>query len=183
MEKLSQLSKVSDAMKSTKELEKNYISHLFTFMAMSKKLEETTNVLDAVSKSLDNINIGDIEEVQKSKARIHKSISMVRNEFLSQVNAMMKNPNYGEDLKNKLANLVTEFKNIDQHTKPKGIFGGGSPNGHKAPKATKAPKALGNQIASKNPKHPKHPKLPKHSKKPVKRIAGGSVLVAKAYSE
>ena len=131
MEKVAQISKVSDAIKSTKELEKNYVSHLFTFMAMSKKLQETTQVLDAVSKSLDGVSAADLEEVQKTKARLHKSISMVRNDFVGQVGSMMKNPNYGDDLKDRLAKLLGDFKSIDQHTKPKGIFasGGSAPKG------------------------------------------------------
>ena len=126
MDKVAQISKVSDAIKSTKELEKNYVSHLFTFMAMSKKLQETTQILNAVSKSLDGVSTADLEEVQKTKARLHKSISMVRNDFVSQVASMMKNPNYGDDLKDSLAKLLTDFKSIDQHTKPKGVFAGGS---------------------------------------------------------
>lgn len=126
MDKVEQLSQVSEAIKSTKELEKNYVSHLFTFMAMSKKLEETTKVLDAVTKSLDNVSSADIKDVQNTKARIHKSISMVRNDFVAQVSAMMKNPNYGPELKDRLAQLLTDFKSIDQQTKPKGIFTGGA---------------------------------------------------------
>lgn len=136
MDKVEQISKVSDAIRSTKELEKNYVSHLFTFMAMSKKLEETTKVLDAVSKSLDSVSDSEIKDVQATKARVHKSISMVRNEFLSQVTAMMKNPNYGDDLKTRLSALLADFKSIDSHTKPKGIFasGGGRKNGASAKK-------------------------------------------------
>lgn len=135
MDKISQISKVSDAIKSTKELEKNYVSHLFTFMAMSKKLEETTKVLDAVSKSLADVSSADLEDVQKTKARIHKSISMVRNDFTSQVASMMKNPNYGDDLKDRLSKLLADFKSIDQHTKPKGVFSGGASSKKKpAPK-------------------------------------------------
>lgn len=162
MDKLSQLSKVSDAIKSTKELEKNYVSHLFTFMAMSQKLEETTKILDAVSKALGEINASDLEEVQKTKARIHRSVSMVRNEFSSQVNAMLKNPNYGQDLKDKLSKLLEDFNSIDQHTKPKGIFGGGKRIAARA---------------SKDRKDPKQPKAPR------KKTTGGSSRVAKAYGE
>jgi hypothetical protein len=150
MDKVEQISKVSDAIKSTKELEKNYVSHLFTFMAMSKKLEETTKVLDAVSKSLDSVSDSEIKDVQATKARVHKSISMVRNDFVNQVNAMMKNPNYGDDLKGRLSALLADFKSIDTHTKPKGLFtsgGGGSamPKPRAKPKATpkKTPKMRG----------------------------------------
>lgn len=141
MDKVEQISKVSDAIKSTKELEKNYVSHLFTFMAMSKKLQETTQVLDAVSKSLDGVSAADLDEVQKTKARLHKSISMVRNDFVSQLGSMMKNPNYGDDLKDRLSKLLADFKSIDQHTKPKGIFSGrgGATSGKRAQK--KAPPA------------------------------------------
>lgn len=146
MDKVEQISKVSDAIKSTKELEKNYVSHLFTFMAMSKKLQETTQVLDAVSKSLDSVSDAEIKDVQATKARVHKSISMVRNEFLSQVTAMMKNPNYGDDLKNRLSALLADFKSIDSHTKPKGVFSSGGGRGGGNKKA--APKKIKNAAAA-----------------------------------
>jgi len=151
MDKVEQISKVSDAIKSTKELEKNYVSHLFTFMAMSKKLQETTQVLDAVSKSLDGVSAADLDEVQKTKARLHKSISMVRNDFVSQLASMMKNPNYGDDLKDRLAKLLTDFNSIDQHTKPKGIFsaGGGAKSGARAPKKSPPAKKGGGARAAK----------------------------------
>lgn len=158
MDKVAQISKVSDAIKSTKELEKNYVSHLFTFMAMSKKLQETTQVLDAVSKSLDGVSAADLEEVQKTKARLHKSISMVRNDFVGQVGSMMKNPNYGDDIKERLAKLLADFKSIDQHTKPKGIFAAGGRGGGGG--AAKGPAA-----------------------RPQKKKGGAAARVAKAYLE
>ena len=164
MDKVEQIAKVSDAIKSTKELEKNYVSHLFTFMAMSKKLEETTQVLDAVSKSLDSLSDSEIKDVQATKARIHKSISMVRNEFLTQVTAMMKNPNYGDDLKNRLSALLGDFKSIDNHTKPKGIF------------------TSGGAAKGKNPGAKKTKKKPVAPKKRAKKV-GGAALDHKAYPE
>lgn len=129
--KIKNISRVSDAIKSTRELEKNYVSHLFTFMAVSKKLEETTKTLDAISKSLDNVKESDLKEVQDTKMRIHKSISMVRNDFVNQVSEMLKNPNYGDDLKSKLKKLLEDFKSIDSHSKPKPLFGGTKTRGGK----------------------------------------------------
>lgn len=123
MDKIEKLPKIAQAIKSTQVLESNYVQHLVAFMAMSKKLEETTKVLDVISKSLDQINIAEITEVENTKSRINGAISKIRNDFTTQINTMLKNPNYGEELKANLSSLLVEFKNIDAHTKP-GITGG-----------------------------------------------------------
>lgn len=112
------------SLKMTRDLEDAYVAQLDAFMHVSKKLEQTTKTLDAVSQSLSEITSSELENVQRSRARIQSSVSAVRNDFVAQIDSMLKNPNYSDDMKRKLARVLDDFKKIDERTRPGSLVGG-----------------------------------------------------------
>ena len=113
-------------------LEKGYLSHLYTFMALSKKLDETTRFMNRFSNNQEEAKQDAIAAVMGTNNKIHKSIASVRNDFVNQVERMVNNPVYSKEVKSHLKQLLSEFSRIETNLERKRMTGG---NGGKQSKA------------------------------------------------
>ena len=116
-------------------VEKGYLSHLYTFMALSKKLDETIRLRDRFSINQEDAKQDAIATVMGTNTKLHKSLLSVRNDFVNQIQRMVNNPVYSEEVKTHLKQLLSEFSRIQtnlEHKNRKAMSGG---NGGKKSKA------------------------------------------------
>lgn len=123
--KTEKIADVADAVYATRDLGSAYVTHLRTFLEMSRDMQSATKALDAIASSLDRIPESDLDLVRATKLTLQKAVSQVRSDFDKQVNDMLANPHYNDELKKLLRQVQADFASIDAATRSAAV--GGAP--------------------------------------------------------